>query len=92
MNNELKIVKKIGEEIAAATMNMKDFGRREEIAKEIIFNYVGWNFTELGEVPACGANGSVKEMAETYRIQYRCGYGKWNYAPCLEIKKGVFNA
>lgn len=43
------------------------------------------NFNFVGEKPMFGANGSIKEMKDRVRIQYKSGYGKYNYAPCLEI-------
>jgi hypothetical protein len=37
--------------------------------------------------PARGAAFSVIEMADRYRVNYRCGYSRHNYAPCIEILK-----
>lgn len=42
---------------------------------------------EIGTVPNKGASFSVVEMKNSYRVNVRCGYGKHNYAPCVEIKK-----
>jgi len=39
----------------------------------------------VGEVPAKGANLSVIFLSDRVRINYRCGYSRYNYAPCLEI-------
>lgn len=39
------------------------------------------------EKPAKGAAWSIIEMKTVYRVQVRCGYGKHNYAPCIEIPK-----
>jgi hypothetical protein len=39
------------------------------------------------EKPAKGKSFSVIEMVDRYRVNVRCGYGKHNYAPCVEIKK-----
>ena len=37
--------------------------------------------------PCKGAAWSIIELKDVYRVQVRCGYGKWNYAPCVEIPK-----
>ena len=37
--------------------------------------------------PSKGASFSIIEMKDVYRVQIRCGYGKYNYAPCVEISK-----
>lgn len=29
----------------------------------------------------------VVEMSDRYRVFIRCGYGKYNYAPCFEVLK-----
>lgn len=45
------------------------------------------NFTSVGEVFAKGANFSIMEMKGKFRVNFRCGYGRNNYAPCIEISK-----
>lgn len=37
--------------------------------------------------PAKGASFSVIELSDRFRINYRCGYSRNNYAPCIEILK-----
>ena len=37
------------------------------------------------EKPCAGAAFTVKKLKDRYRINYRCGYGTYNYAPCIEI-------
>ena len=39
------------------------------------------------EKPAKGAAFSVIELSDRYRINYRCGYSRNNYAPCVEVLK-----
>ena len=39
------------------------------------------------EMPCAGAAFTVKELSDRYRVNYRCGYGRHNYAPCIEILK-----
>lgn len=83
-----QFLNKISEEIRTATLYLKNEERREEKAIEVIEKYFLFNqFDIVGEVPASGANGSWKEMKNTIRIQYRCGYSRNNYAPCIEINK-----
>ena len=45
------------------------------------------NFEVVGEKPSAGANLSIIEMKDKFRVNYRCGYSRHNYAPCIEIKK-----
>lgn len=37
--------------------------------------------------PAQGASFSVIELSDRFRINYRCGYSRNNYAPCVEVLK-----
>lgn len=39
------------------------------------------------EKPCRGASFSVIELSDRFRINYRCGYGMCNYAPCIEVMK-----
>lgn len=39
------------------------------------------------EKPCACASFSVKELKDRYRINYRCGYSRHNYAPCIEVLK-----
>jgi len=45
----------------------------------------GLRFEGAGEKPVGGACFTVKSMKGKYRINYRCGYGKYNYAPCIDV-------
>lgn len=29
----------------------------------------------------------VTVLKDKYRISFRCGYGRYNYAPCVEVEK-----
>lgn len=40
-----------------------------------------------GERRCKGAVYSITELKDRYRINYRCGYTRHNYAPCIEILK-----
>ena len=37
--------------------------------------------------PAAGRAFAVIELSDRFRINYRCGYSRRNYAPCIEILK-----
>ena len=52
---------------------------KEGIKPEKIFS--------VGEKPAKGASFSTVEMKDRFRVNYRCGYSRCNYAPCIEILK-----
>jgi hypothetical protein len=39
------------------------------------------------EKPCAGAAFSVIELSDRFRVNYRCGYSRHNYAPCVEILK-----
>ena len=39
------------------------------------------------EKPARGGAFYVIEMSDRFRINYRCGYGRHNYAPVIEVLK-----
>ena len=55
---------------------------------EILANHLcmqNLRFDNVGEKPARGANLSIIKMKGKYRVNYRCGYSRNNYAPCVEI-------
>ena len=39
------------------------------------------------EKPCAGAAFSITELSDRFRINYRCGYSRHNYAPCVEVLK-----
>ena len=41
----------------------------------------------VGEKPAKGMSFFTMQLKDRYRVNVRCGYGRHNYAPCVEIKK-----
>ena len=45
------------------------------------------NVQSVGEVPSKGANLSIISLKNAFRVNFRCGYGRNNYAPCVEISK-----
>jgi hypothetical protein len=88
---KLELVEKMADKIRNRTMNMKSIDDREAEVNEVIVTMCHLIASEdisfVGEVPASGANGAITEMATKFRVQYRCGYGRNNYAPCIEILK-----
>jgi hypothetical protein len=94
MEDLLEIAKKIGASISILTAGIRNYETRVELTKKVIKDYrkngiltdnVKVDF--VGEKPMKGANGSVKKMKNSIRIQYRCGYSSHNYAPCIELKQ-----
>jgi hypothetical protein len=89
MNNQivtLETAQKIACIIAQATMYQKT--NRKAIVKKLMSEqYPSLSYIFVGEVPSKGANGRCIDMKKAYRINYRCGYGPYNYAPCIEIEK-----
>jgi hypothetical protein len=89
MKKEVEIIAKAAMKAKAQVRNntsMKD--RAAILKKELIEAGISENrIKDEGAVPSRGAAFSVKEMKRHYRINYRCGYGRWNYAPCLSVKK-----
>jgi hypothetical protein len=82
----LETAQEIRTKIYFATINQKC--DRKLIVRDIMRKYfpnVAYQF--VGEVPAKGANASLMNMKDRYRINYRCGYSRNNYAPCIEILK-----
>ena len=39
------------------------------------------------DLPAAGRSFAVIELSDRFRINYRCGYSRHNYAPCIEVMK-----
>ena len=82
-------VQEIAKQIRLKTLNVRGHEKREAAVNSILTalgvepNKVIWHDAK----PCKGANGSIIELSDRYRIQYRCGYGKHNYAPCIEIVK-----
>jgi len=55
---------------------------------EIVFNNAKAPFNLVAcsaEKPAKGAAFSVINLKDRFRINYRCGYSRHNYAPCVEV-------
>lgn len=46
----------------------------------------GIKYTFVGEKPDASACG-INELSNCYRFFPRCGYSRYNYAPCYEIEK-----
>ena len=80
------LLNEICEDIRAKTLNSKN--HRKEMVEAIMakhkYSHFRYWFTDE-DVPAAGAVGTLIEMSGKFRVNYRCAYGKWNYAPCIEI-------
>lgn len=59
--------------------------RRKELFEDLCKAY-DIEFTFVGERPD-GHACRINEMSNCYRFFPRCGYGRYNYSPCYEIKK-----
>jgi len=62
---------------------------------EIVFNNAGapLNIASTNEdKPSKGASYSVTELSDRFRINYRCGYSRNNYAPVIEVLKQPYLA
>lgn len=46
----------------------------------------GIKYISAGYKPG-GKSCTIAELSDRYRVFIRCGYGRYNYAPCFEIMK-----
>lgn len=49
----------------------------------------GLTAVPAGEKPCAGAAYSIITLRDRYRVNFRCGYGRHNYAPCVEITRPI---
>lgn len=85
----MKTIDKIRIAIQKATKETKKTSTLDE-RYDILAGYLsmqGLRFEDVGEKPAKGANLSIVTMKGKFRVNYRCGYSRHNYAPCIEILK-----
>lgn len=83
----IETARKIAGEIYTATYGLKKIEKREEIVKKIMadkFPEIEYKF--IGEKCHAGRNGAAKVARGGFRINYRCGYSKHNYAPCILVQ------
>lgn len=68
-------------QITGKNQTEKRCKRFEQLCQEngIEYTFVG----ERRDGSACGVN----ELSKVYRFFPKCGHGRFNYAPCYEIKK-----
>ena len=82
-----EIANQIAAEIYKATFQIKKISKREELVEKILEEkFPNLKYEFIGEKSHSGANGRAKKSHGGYRINYRCGYGKHNYAPCILVK------
>ena len=81
-------LEKISLDLRTLLLNKKSLSLRKSIIVEYFentpcsFNY--W-FSEK-ELPSTGRLCGLKEMNNHIRMNIRCGYGKYNYAPCIILR------
>lgn len=80
-----KIKKAASKAKSQVRINTNLTDREEILVKEL--KKIGENVKYVGDYPHTGRSFFVKEMKDAYRINIRCGYGRWNYAPCMEVAK-----
>ena len=77
----------IAGQVAQKVKNNTELHIREEMLRAAL-EAEGFNVSNYSEEkPHTGAAFRVVEMKDHYRINFRCGYGKHNYAPVLFIQK-----
>lgn len=80
-------------EIIYKVVSSVNFKKNEPLAKreEILFDaLVNAGISEdkiwcVGEKPSTGRCLGLTFLKDRVRIGYRCGYGRYNYAPCIEV-------
>jgi len=87
----MKTIEKIQIAISKSKLEISKASTLEERYESLANHLCMQNlrFDLVGEKPAKGANLSVITMKGKYRVNYRCGYGRNNYAPCVEILNEV---
>lgn len=81
----MKTVYEIANEIKARKIKNLP-GRRDALVQELENN----GYTVLGVYDSLRNTGrafGVTSLKNRYRISFRCGYGRYNYAPCVEVAK-----
>lgn len=71
-------------EASAICQNKKNVDRVKVFISAL--NKQGVEGVFVGDKPAKGISFFVSKMKNSVRVNVRCGYGKFNYAPCVEIK------
>ena len=82
----MKKLEKIAAELSKIGGSTKTIARRRAELFESLCDKAGIKYEFVGDRPN-GHSCKVVEMRGCYRMFIRCGYGKYNYAPCYEISK-----
>jgi len=78
-------LQKIANQVAGKVHNKTGLNQRRKLLTTAVTE-AGFKVIGEDEKPHRGAAFFVKEMADkTFRINYRCGYSQWNYAPVLIV-------
>ena len=81
-----ELLNKIAAELGKVGGSTKELVvKRTELFKALC-EKEGIKYNYAGEKPH-GKACTVVEMSDRYRVFIRCGYGKYNYAPCFEVLK-----
>ena len=81
------------ENIAAIAKRNTKLNDSLETRKDYLFTLLDIEFPRTQIIfcdkdkPAAGRSFAVIELSDRFRINYRCGYSRYNYAPCIEILK-----
>ena len=81
------------EEIIYKTVQQLNFKKNESLENrfELLKNTLIENginekdIIDAGEKKCVGRCLGLVFLKEKIRINYRCGYGRYNYAPCIEV-------
>ena len=77
---------KIAAELSKMSGSMKTLTDRRAAAFKALCRRFEIKYQYAGEKPH-GKACAVVEMSDRWRVFIRCGYGKYNYAPCFEVLK-----
>lgn len=84
MTDTEKVLRKIA--VKCKRINGRNCVEERELEFESLAIYAGLAFYYAGDKPH-GKSCMLTEMKNCYRFFIRCGYGRYNYAPCYEILK-----
>ena len=82
----MKKIEKIAAELSKIGGSTKTMTKRRAELFESLCDKAGIKYEFVGDCPN-GHSCKVVLMRGCYRVFIRCGYGKYNYAPCYEISK-----
>ena len=81
-----ELLNKIAAELSKVGGSTREMTRKRAELFRTLCEKDGIKSNYVGEKPH-GKACMVVEMSDRYRVFIRCGYGKYNYAPCFEVLK-----